>query len=519
MLQQSCYLVVLVILISRPSFTRAQSVPSPTALLPGVSPQEALDAIAASYNQDVIINADIWNPEPMIMSGNLGFLSIIGINTTDAESIRAAGGTYNDNVTCDNGQAPALGSLTSASSSLNMGLAGYACAPQAYGGLPVCFSMPVRPSTIKPDAFKITLTNGTTFLAPCAGILPNVEYNERHCVVLFADFGTRVQSSDPDSVYPTSIEIVSDLELIGPAGRPISAVGLKFSNATNPYDTGNGPKFLATRISKLTDLGEGAFLPSSLSQTSYPNSGIDLYGDGDDLYRVRLYYSGGMTPDGISPLFPGDYKTYFSLLSKTMGGGNEEEIELTDANKEYDLGNGNTVKVLGLADLGPSQATYDACYSTDKDNYIDIIVQASSVEAATTIQTFKAKGGLYNPGGPGTTPTPGWIWSQPSPTQTLVVENALADPKTVTYCLDQTTGEYSNDAVLCTALYAAVPAPAPSPSDDGGAPSVAPAPAPVTPDMPPAPPSPPSSAIGVTTRAAHHLINVGLLLSIFSGLV
>jgi len=163
------------------------------------------------------------------------------------------------------------------------------------------------------------------------------------------------------------------------------------------------------------------------------------------------------------------------------------------------LGDGNKVKVLGLADLGPSQATYDACYTTDKDNYIDIIVQASSVEAAAAIQTFKAKGGLYNPGGPGTNPTPGWIWSQPSPTQTLVIDNALVDPKTVTYCLDKMTGEYSNDAALCTALYAAAPAPAPS--------NV---------------PTPPSSAIGPITSAHRLIINVavfGLLLPICSVLI
>jgi len=520
MLHQACYLVALVIFLGGSSFTRAQSVPPSTALPPGVSPQQALDAIAASYNQDIIINADIWNPEPMIMSANLGFLSIIGINTTDAESIRAAGGTYNDNVTCDNGQAPPFSSLTSASSSQQIGFVGYACAPQAYGGLPVCFSMPVRPSTIKPEAFRVTLTNGTTFLAPCAGITPNIEYNERHCVVLFADFGTRVPSSDPGSVYPTSIEIVSDLELIGPAGQPISAVGLKYTNATNPYNIGNGPKFLATRISKLTDLGEGIFAPPIVSQASYPNSGIDLYGKGEDLYRVRLYYSGGMTPDGVSLLFPGDYETYFSLLAKTYGNDGEEgekgEIELSSTNKEYDLGRGNRVKVLGLADLGPFQETYDACYSIDKDNYIDIIVQASSVEAAAAIQTFKAKGGLYNPGGPGTTPTPGLIWSQPSPTQTLAIDNALVDAKTVTYCLDQMTGLYSNDAALCTALYAAAPAPVPAPFD-GDAPSGAPALAPMSLDVP----TPPSSAIGTTIT--HHIINsvsvFVLLLFIFSDLV
>lgn len=72
----------------------------------------------------------------------------------------------------------------------------------------------------------------------------------------------------------------------------------------------------------------------------------------------------------------------------------------------YDLGAGvGTVRVLGLADTGRWQSSYDECYQEDYDNYIDIILDASSPVAAaalSTLQAFQTEEGyapLYNPGG------------------------------------------------------------------------------------------------------------------------
>ncbi len=42
------------------------------------------------------------------------------------------------------------------------------------------------------------------------------------------------------------------------------------------------------------------------------------------------------------------------------------------------------LRILGLADLGPKQQSYDDCYREDKDNYIDVVL-AGQVAAARRI--------------------------------------------------------------------------------------------------------------------------------------
>ena len=84
---------------------------------------------------------------------------------------------------------------------------------------------------------------------------------------------------------------------------------------------------------------------------------------------------------------------------------------MTEANVVYTTPEGFEVKVLGLAELGMSSATYDVCYSEDMDNQIDICLTGDreAVETITHVYTPSSRGYLpfYNPGGPGLDPLPG----------------------------------------------------------------------------------------------------------------
>ncbi len=53
-------------------------------------------------------------------------------------------------------------------------------------------------------------------------------------------------------------------------------------------------------MSAVGDTGPGIF------RQNLPNSGIALYGR-RARFRLRVYTSGGMTPNGVGPLLPTDY--------------------------------------------------------------------------------------------------------------------------------------------------------------------------------------------------------------------
>ena len=163
-----------------------------------------------------------------------------------------------------------------------------------------------------------------------------------------------------------------------------------------------------------------------------PNDGISLYGS-QAKFRLRMYTSGGMTPNGVTPLLPTDYDQYFRVIAVTSSG---RKVALTQAGKTYYI-DGKPLRVVGLANLGRKQASYDACYTEVRNNYIDIVLDGSEAAAQriTTVEipsTGRYKP-LYNPGGPGNDPAPGVRYSAPSPPISEHVTIALHNPMTVTY--------------------------------------------------------------------------------------
>jgi hypothetical protein len=394
--------------------------------------------------QDVIINADIWAAKPEMMAAGLGFTNIVGVpnlSTSDVTLSKTlavlAGGTWN-NVRCTSGQTPPLASYTSASTPAGVRLY-YGQDVYYSDGLPVEFSWPLLPSTLDADDFKVTLSNGTSVTPQVTSIWPNYLYNERSVAVLFGHFGNRIPPDQPGAIYPVSVQVVhgsSTLELVGPGQRIVSAVGMSVKSPGSPYtepgvppaDRG-GPTLVAAKLSRMSAVGNTA--PKIFPQ-NLPNDGISLYGK-QAKFRLRMYTSGGMTPNGVTPLLPTEYGKYFRVIAVTSSG---KKVALTKAGRTYYI-DGQPLRVVGLADLGVKQASYDACYTELRNNYIDIILDGSIAAARriTTVQipsTGRYKP-LYNPGGPGNDPAPGVHYSAPSPPISEPVIDALKNPMTVTY--------------------------------------------------------------------------------------
>jgi hypothetical protein len=394
--------------------------------------------------QDVIINADIWAAKPEMMAAGLGFTTIVGVPDLSASNVTLsrtlavlAGGAWN-NVRCASGQTPPLSSYTSASTPA--GVWWYYGERVYYSdGLPVEFSWPMLPSTLDADDFRVNLSNGTSVAPQVASIWPNFEYNERSVAVLFGHFGNRVPPDEPGAIYPVSVQVVrgsSVLELVGPGQRIVSAVGFSARTRGSPYtepgvppaDRG-GPVLVAAKLSRMSAVGNTG---PKIFQQNLPNDGISLYGT-QAKFRLRVYTSGGMTPNGVTPLLPTEYDRYFRVIAVTSSG---RKVALAKAGKTYYI-DGHPLRVVGLANLGRKQASYDACYTEVRNNYIDIVLDGSEAAARriTTVQipsTGRYKP-LYNPGGPGNDPAPGVLYSAPSPPISEHVIMALNNPMTVTY--------------------------------------------------------------------------------------
>ena len=420
----------------------ASGVQQPTA-----SGRSASSKVPYTYRvlrRNVIINADIWNRKPEMMAAGLGFENIVGVPNLSTSNVglsstlaRLAGGTWNS-VHCTNGQTPPLASYTSASTPSGV--------RSLYGqdvyysdGLPVEFSWPILPSTLDADDFRVTLNNGTTITPQVASIWPNFEYNERSVAVMFGHFGNRIPPSQKGAIYPVSVRVVrgsSVLKLVGPGQRIVSAVGFSAKSPGSPYTAPGvppaqrgGPTLVAAKLSRMSAVGNTG---PKIFQQNLPNSGVSLYGR-QAKFRLRMYTSGGMTPDGVTPLLPTQYDRFFRVNAVTKSG---QTVRLTKAGKTYYI-DGQPLRVVGLANLGRKQSSYDACYTEVRNNYIDIVLDGSAA-AARRITTVEIPSTgryhpLYNPGGPGNDPAPGVHYTAGSPPISEHVMIALDNPLTVTY--------------------------------------------------------------------------------------
>ena len=408
-----------------------------TLTLPGAG-QSAYQVM----KQDIVINADLWVQGPIMMAAGLGFTNIIGINGIDTTDVPAsepavidAGGTWQTLSGCGD-IIPAVGNYTTAvSPQMVEGLWGPPAVSYT-GGMPIEFSYPVLLSTAQGTDILVTLNDGSSVLADVGASSPNSDYNERASFVVFGQFGNRLELDDPEVLYPTKIEVVEDdtpMMLVGPGGSLVSAVGMSVDAPGSPYKTlGNGPRLTGAKLTVMSTVGDGG--PPGLT-ASTPNDGIALYG-ADAQYRLRVFTTGGYTPDGVTGLKPMDYDTYFRVQVKNDAG---DLVALLESGKEYII-DGKPIEVVGLAELGaPGQVVEgNDCYLEDKDNQIDIVLKGDvevmrkivAVDVPSTEAGYKP---FYNPGGPGNTPADGVTYTQGSPNHTVEGLQAIDDPMAVTY--------------------------------------------------------------------------------------
>ena len=300
--------------------------------------------------------------------------------------------------------------------------------------IPIAFTQPVLPTSLNPKVFHVTLNNGTVVVARSAAFLPNVEYNERQTIVIDGFWGNRQAPGTPGAIYPVQVDIVDDatnpLFMVGPNGL-INAAGLTVKSK-NPYVPGNGPMMVAAKLNVYTQLGEGSPL---WCMQSIANSGSDLYGD-DARFRIRIYTSAGFSPDGISSLFPTDYTKYFYLTAIDKNG---KMVNITQTGVPYQVKGYGKITVVGLADCGAAQSSYNLAYVEDHDNQYDIILKGSpKAMAQIRYLTMPSSGDyspVYNPGGPGNAPdtNPPVPFTVPSSYQEVEVTNDMDTLSYVTY--------------------------------------------------------------------------------------
>ena len=391
-------------------------------------------------------NADIFDSTPKILTANYGFdgyMGVPGMSTTGTDSATQQAATSNNvaweyinSTLYPNAAQRAYTSGASASGVES----GYGIAMTQADTIPVVFSMPVLPTTVNTTDFAVTLNDGSVVTPLAISMMPNLEFNERQTVVLDGYFGNRILPGNPGAQYPVSVTIVNDgtpLQLLTTTG-PVSIVGATVASA-NPYVTGNGPKLVAAKLNRFSDLGEGA--PIGLGGTSLRNSGSDLYGS-DAEYRLRLYTSAGFSPDGIASLMPSEYGSYFRLRARDE---NNNLIPLTLAGQDYMIGSFGRIRVVGLADL-TKVTPENPAYVEDHDNYYDIILKGDLAAMGRLVDVQMPSSGsykaVYNPGGPGnnsegqldsSTTIPEGPFTVPSSDHTIAITNDLNGSLVATY--------------------------------------------------------------------------------------
>ena len=417
----------------------ARFTPLADALVQYVNSSRAdTSATAAALLTPINYNADIFAPAPALMTANYGFdgyIGVPGLNGT-TEQYRQIAAQFNiawDQVDPSwDASARAYysaASTTSASSiyGVNLVLA---------DTIPLVFSNPILPTTMSPGDFLVVLSDGSQVTPLAASFLPNLEFNERQCVVLAGEFGNRILPGEPGTLYPVSVAVVDDgtpLQMLTSSGL-FSAVGLSQSSA-NPYVAGNGPKLVAAKLNYFSNVGEGG--PIAIGSASQVNSGSDLYGS-QAQYRLRLYTSAGFSPDGIASLLPSEFARYFTLQA-TLGDGST--VDITQANTPVTIGSFGTITVVGLADLAPVGTPENPAYVEDHDNYYDVILSGDQAAIARLSSVrWPSSGGyspVYNPGGPGNDPdAPGAApgpFTVPSSDGSVAITNDLDGSQVATF--------------------------------------------------------------------------------------
>ncbi len=411
-------------------------------------------------HRDIVISADVYGgieSDPRILSASMGFEGIIaipGLNSeADIQLAYDAGAGVVDELLGLDPSAP-LRNITTGLGQTGYQFGGYAnnkVTESFLDAMPIEFSHPVLPSTVLPENFRIRLNNNETAIPLYVGLIPNYDFNERQTIVAMGYFSNGLPTNETGSLYPIQFDVVNSdnpLQLVTPSGL-IDGSGLT-TTSSNPYDSFNGPKLVGAKLSRLSLAGDY----TNPSMFNGANHGVESYGNDDDLYRLRLFTSGGFSPDGPSGLLPDDFSNFFQLSARKS---QEKDIIISESSTVYEV-RGGSIEILGIADLAGDLVGEEYLYVEDHDNQFDIIIKASSKKAAKSIESVilpdpesGTHSPIYNPGGPGTNPVDGILYTQPSPGQVFDVEYALKNPGVVSWA-SQSLGDYDRDDDLSVAF-------------------------------------------------------------------
>lgn len=390
---------------------------------------------SSSLNINLTLSADYYGAQPRIITAIYGFEGYMGVPALDGTGNKARLAAYENQVAWESLD-PALEAPSRAYYSA-LGVTAFAAIYEVPAlradTIPVVFSHPVLGGTVQAADFRVTLNTGEIVTPLVASFLPNYEFNERQTVVLTGYWGNRIASGQEGAQYPVNVAVVDDgspLQLVTPGGL-LSAVGMS-APSVSPYSEGNGPRILAAKLNAFSDLGEGG--PAWLS-TAAANSGSDLYED-QALYRLRIYTSAGFSPDGIASIDPEDFSRFFQLHALDQ---NENKIILDKSGVDYEISGFGEIRILGIADTGSSQHSYDAAYVEDHDNQYDIILSGdlAAIERLCSIRMPSGDGysPVYNPGGPGNDPAsnPAVPFTVPSSDHTISITKDFNESSFVSY--------------------------------------------------------------------------------------
>ena len=223
------------------------------------------------------------------------------------------------------------------------------------------------------------------------------------------------------AIYPVKLEVAhsrTPLKLVGPGGVVVSAAGLTYGDGSTPmtaYNPGSGPKLVAAKLSVMSSAGESAPNPFS---NALPNDGVALDGSAAQ-YRLRVFTSGGFSPDGVRSVYPTDYSQFFRIETVDADG---VVRWLTQTGVPYQLPSG-TITVVGLADLGPdlSPATMTPMLRITITRSTSCFRETKRRSPRSRPYRFPRPGMLFTclttPAGPGNNPTAGVTYSQPGPSR------------------------------------------------------------------------------------------------------
>ena len=260
-----------------------------------------------------------------------------------------------------------------------------------------------------------------------------MEYNERSVAVIFGHFGNRI-SPQPGALYPTSVDVVSDdspLQLVGPGGTLVSAVGLSRVVGVALYGrrcAAGQARWAQTRRCKThpnvhrghAPRGGPQNLPTTVSPCMAPGavSAADVH-----VRRHDRRWCPRTLADGLPALLPAANQVGFGPSGRADRGsarlprGWRSESGLSAWRTWAETGQLRRLLCRG-----------------QRDNYIDIILAGDAAAVAKITTVEDAIGGerpVYNPR---------WSWqrsssrvrySAPSPPIAQPVIVALDDPLTV----------------------------------------------------------------------------------------